>query len=70
MNERTNVMDRSLLQSPKIVVIMSLMLVLITLGLYNPISRAPFLNYDDDYYIIQIQNSHVRLGLKFDCWVV
>ena len=36
---------------------------LAAIALYNPISRAPFLNYDDDYYIIQ--NSHVRAGLTW-----
>lgn len=42
-------------------VVLCLLLVLATIALYNPISRAPFLNYDDDYYILQ--NSHIRSGL-------
>lgn len=43
--------------------VLCLLLILATLALYNPISRAPFLNYDDDYYILQ--NSHVRSGLTW-----
>lgn len=41
-----------------------LLLVLATLAVYNPISRAPFLNFDDDYYILQ--NAHVRSGLNWN----
>jgi protein O-mannosyl-transferase len=52
------------LESPqKRRVTLCLLLILATIALYNPISRAPFLNYDDDYYIIQ--NSHVRAGLTW-----
>src|SRR6266481_6098305 len=54
----------SLFQSPqKTRLMLSLLLLLATVVLYNPLSSAPFLNYDDDYYIIQ--NSHVRSGLSW-----
>jgi protein O-mannosyl-transferase len=32
-----------------------------TLALYNPVSRHPFVNYDDDKYVTE--NPHVRAGL-------
>jgi tetratricopeptide (TPR) repeat protein len=41
--------------------ILSLLLALITLALYNPITHAPFLNYDDNVYVTE--NSQVRAGL-------
>ena len=44
--------------------ICSLLLVLVTLALYNPLSRAPFLNYDDGAYVFE--NFHVRSGLNWD----
>jgi len=52
-------MTISLLESrEKLVRICCLLLVLATVALYNPLSRAPFLNYDDDAYVVQ--NSHLR----------
>jgi protein O-mannosyl-transferase len=42
-------------------VVLSLLLVVATLALYNPASRHPFVNYDDDRYVVL--NSHVRAGL-------
>ena len=42
---------------------LSLLLILATLALYNPLSRAPFLNLDDDIYITQ--NPEVRGGLNW-----
>jgi tetratricopeptide (TPR) repeat protein len=45
-------------------VILSLLLVLATLVLYNPASHHPFVNFDDDGYITN--NSHVRAGLTSD----
>lgn len=42
----------------------SLLLVLLTLALYNPVSRAPYLNYDDNAYVYE--NYHVRSGLNSD----
>lgn len=39
-----------------------LLLFLLTLALYNPISHAPFLNFDDSSYV---QNAHVRKGLNW-----
>ena len=58
-------MSPSIFESPQnLRLVICLLLVLATIALYNPISRAPFLNYDDDYYIIQ--NSHVRAGLTWN----
>src|ERR1700746_1766669 len=37
------------------------MLAVVTLALYNPVNRHPFVNYDDDRYVTE--NSHVRQGL-------
>ena len=48
----------------KLRLILSLLLVLGTLALYNSVSRAPFLNYDDNAYIYE--NFHVRSGLNWD----
>jgi Flp pilus assembly protein TadD len=42
-------------------VVLCLLLVVATLALYNPASRHPFVNYDDDRYVVL--NSHVRAGL-------
>jgi tetratricopeptide (TPR) repeat protein len=56
--------ESSILQSPqKQRVVCSLLLVLATLALYNPISRAPFLNLDDDLYITE--NPNVQGGLTW-----
>ena len=43
--------------------ILSLLLILATLALYNPVAHAPFLNLDDDIYITQ--NPEVRSGLNW-----
>src|ERR1700722_4651013 len=43
--------------------IFSLLLALAVLALYNPVTHAPFLNFDDDVYIVQ--NLHVRAGLTW-----
>ena len=43
--------------------IFCLLLVLATLALYNPVTRAPFLNYDDSIYVTG--NSQVRAGLTW-----
>jgi tetratricopeptide (TPR) repeat protein len=45
-------------------VILSLALILATLALYNPASRHPFVNFDDDGYVTN--NAHVRDGLRWD----
>jgi protein O-mannosyl-transferase len=42
---------------------LSLLLILATLALYNPVAHAPFLNLDDDIYITQ--NPEVRAGLNW-----
>ena len=44
--------------------IVCLLLAVVTLGLYNPVNRHPFVNYDDDRYVIN--NPHVRQGLTAD----
>jgi Flp pilus assembly protein TadD len=36
----------------------------VTLALYNPVNRHPFVNYDDDRYVTE--NPHVRQGLTAD----
>ena len=41
-----------------------LLLAVVTLALYNPVNRHPFVNYDDDRYVIN--NPHVRQGLTAD----
>ncbi len=40
--------------------ILCLLLVLATIALYNPVTRAPFLNYDDPVYVTE--NPQVRAG--------
>ena len=44
--------------------ILSLLLVLATLALYNQVTRAPFLNFDDVVYVID--NPHVHAGLTWN----
>jgi Flp pilus assembly protein TadD len=44
--------------------VLGLLLAVITLALYNPVSRHPFINYDDDRYVSE--NAHVRAGLTWD----
>jgi Flp pilus assembly protein TadD len=44
--------------------IVCLLLALLTLALYNPVNRHPFVNYDDDRYVIN--NPHLRQGLTAD----
>jgi tetratricopeptide (TPR) repeat protein len=44
-------------------VILCLLLALATLALYYPVTRAPFLNYDDPVYVTN--NPHVRDGLSW-----
>lgn len=43
--------------------ILSLLLILAALAIYNPLAKAPFLNLDDDIYITQ--NTEVRSGLNW-----
>jgi tetratricopeptide (TPR) repeat protein len=44
--------------------VVCLLLAVITLALYNPVNRHPFVNYDDDRYVVN--NPHVRQGLTRD----
>ena len=44
--------------------VVCLLLAVVTLALYNPVNRHPFVNYDDDRYVTE--NSHVRQGLTTD----
>src|SRR5216683_6823586 len=44
--------------------ILCLLLVLATLALYNPVTRAPFLNFDDAAYVTD--NPRVRAGLTWN----
>ena len=50
--------------------IVCLLLAVVTLALYNPVNRHPFVNYDDDRYVTE--NPHVRQGLTADTlkWVL
>lgn len=41
--------------------VVCLLLAVVTLALYNPVNRHPFVNYDDDRYVTE--NPHVRQGL-------
>jgi len=41
--------------------VVCLLLAVVTLLLYNPVNRHPFVNYDDDRYVTE--NAHVRDGL-------
>ena len=43
--------------------VLCLLLALVTLALYNPVNRHPFVNYDDDRYVTD--NPHVRAGLTW-----
>jgi protein O-mannosyl-transferase len=43
--------------------VLCLLLALATLALYNPVTRAPFLNYDDPVYVTE--NAQVRAGLTW-----
>ena len=42
--------------------VVCLLLAVVTLALYNPVNRHPFVNYDDDRYVTE--NAHVRQGLN------
>ena len=44
--------------------IVCLLLAVVTLALYNPVNRHPFVNYDDDRYVTE--NPHVQQGLTGD----
>ena len=41
-----------------------LLLAVVTLALYNPVTKHPFVNYDDDRYVAE--NPHIRQGLTAD----
>jgi protein O-mannosyl-transferase len=41
--------------------VLCLLLAVVTLALYNPVNRHPFVNYDDDRYVTE--NPHIRQGL-------
>jgi protein O-mannosyl-transferase len=48
----------------KLRLILCLLLALATLAIYNPVARAPFLNYDDQVYVTE--NAPVRAGLTWN----
>jgi len=57
--------DASIFQHPqKRRLILCLLLALVTLALYNPVTHAPFLNYDDQVYVTE--NAQVRAGLTWN----
>ena len=43
--------------------VLGLLLVVVTLALYNPVVHHPFVNFDDDRYVTD--NAHVRAGLQW-----
>jgi protein O-mannosyl-transferase len=43
--------------------VLGLLLVVVTLALYNPVSRNGFVNFDDDRYVTD--NPHVRAGIRW-----
>jgi len=45
-------------------VVLCLLLVVLTLVLYNPVSRYPFLTFDDQRYVTE--NWHVQAGLRWE----
>ena len=45
-------------------VVLCLLLVVATLALYNPVSRYPFLTFDDQRYVTE--NWHVQAGLRWE----
>jgi Flp pilus assembly protein TadD len=47
--------------------ILCLLLVVATIALYSPVTRAPFLNYDDAIHVSD--NAHVRAGLTWSTFV-
>jgi protein O-mannosyl-transferase len=57
--------DGDLFSSPeKRTLILGLLLAMLTLALYNPVSHFQFLNFDDDEYVTN--NLHVQAGLNWD----
>jgi protein O-mannosyl-transferase len=51
-------------------VILCLLVVVATLALYNPVNRHPFVNYDDDRYVIENDHIHNGLGLDTVAWAL
>src|SRR5271170_5653351 len=59
------IFQSQIFQSPqKRRLICCLLLALATLALYNPVTRAPFINFDDVVYVTE--NSHVHAGLTWN----
>src|ERR1700689_2419282 len=52
------------LSSPAAVLLLVAGLVIATVALYYPVSSHPFLNYDDDIYVLH--NPHVQAGLSWE----
>ena len=44
--------------------VLSLLLMVLTLALYNPVSHYAFLHFDDDHYVTE--NLHIRAGLHWN----
>ena len=63
ITEQTAVESRFFQSPQKLKLILSLLLVVATLSLYSPITRAPFLNYDDAIHVTD--NPQVRAGLTW-----
>jgi tetratricopeptide (TPR) repeat protein len=59
-----SIFRRSIFRSPaQYKLVLSLLLVVVMLALYNPVSRNGFVNFDDDRYVTQ--NPHVLAGLRW-----
>ncbi len=54
-------MARTKLTQNQLVAIICLFLAVVTLAIYWPLTSHPFINFDDDEYIVG--NSHVTSGL-------
>jgi protein O-mannosyl-transferase len=60
---RSSAPDVSPFRSPgQRTIVLSLLLILATFALYQPVGRHPFVNYDDNRYVIE--NAHVTGGLS------
>jgi len=58
-------MNSGLFASPqKRNTVLCLLLIVVTLALYNPVNQHPFVNYDDPGYVTD--NAHVHAGLTWD----
>ncbi len=50
--------------------VLCLLLAVVTLALYNPVNRHPFVNYDDDRYVTENQHIHAGLTWSTVAWAL